>query len=82
MINGKRSQCFLIKTEDDVIRRVLCSGSFQTSAVVDHLFELIDDSDPNTRAVAALALAKTGEYGQNIAALSLGYPDSVRWQQF
>ncbi|KAK2177787.1 hypothetical protein NP493_578g03000 [Ridgeia piscesae] len=42
-------------------------GSFQTSAVVDHLFELIEDSDPNTRAVAALALAKTGRRTKKIA---------------
>ena len=37
------------------------SGRFQTAAVITALFNLISDDDPNIRAVAALALAKTGE---------------------
>jgi hypothetical protein len=36
-------------------------GSFQTPAVITLLFDLVDDSeDPNARALASLALAKTG----------------------
>ena len=38
------------------------SGTFHTPGVIRTLLDLLDDPDPNIRAVAALALAKTSEY--------------------
>ena len=35
-------------------------GKFQTPAVVDALLKLLDDQDPNIRAVAAISLGRTG----------------------
>ena len=37
------------------------AGYYQTPSVSRALFDLIEDPDPNIRAVACLALAKTGQ---------------------
>ena len=40
---------------------IIFLGSFQTHSVIAMLFELVSDNEPNVRAIAALALAKTGK---------------------
>ena len=35
-------------------------GKFQSPAVVDALLKLLDDPDPNIRAIAAISLGRTG----------------------
>ena len=36
------------------------SGRYHSRGVITLLFDFVEDSDPNIRAVAALSLAKTG----------------------